>query len=144
MPPSPCTPLTHRELLSPCPPHTTPLPTTRNPNLTVQSDPCPLFPIGPPAPPPTYGGQSHLLAFIDDHLHPPSAPARQLPLLIASLLAFPADHHDHLVATAASSLASAFSMPLSDHLQGRVIPLPLSHGARSSRLGQSARDPPRP
>ncbi|XP_044955362.1 uncharacterized protein LOC123405913 [Hordeum vulgare subsp. vulgare] len=65
-----------------------------------------------------------LLAFVDDHLLPPPDPARQLPLLLASLLAFPADHplRDHLVATVASAFASALSAPLSDP-EGEAPPL---------------------
>ncbi|XP_044460338.1 uncharacterized protein [Triticum aestivum] len=99
-------PTAHHSPLSPSP-HTSLPPTTRNPNpnpshRTVAA---------------TYGARSDLK-----------------PLLIASLLTFPADHplRDHLIATAASSLASAISASLSDHRQDRAVPLPLSHGARSA------------
>ncbi|XP_024316563.1 uncharacterized protein LOC100842049 isoform X2 [Brachypodium distachyon] len=53
-----------------------------------------------------------LLSLIDDHLLP--APPSSLPLLLASLLAFPHDHplRDHLLLTVVSAFASSLSAPL--------------------------------
>ncbi|KAF8691821.1 hypothetical protein HU200_040223 [Digitaria exilis] len=57
-----------------------------------------------------------LLSLVDDHLLPPSP--RSLPLLLNTLLSFPADHplRDHLLTTVVSAFASALAAPVSrDH-----------------------------
>ncbi|XP_062221402.1 uncharacterized protein LOC133920847 [Phragmites australis] len=58
-----------------------------------------------------------LLSLIDDHLLPPSP--HSLPLLLASLLSFPADHplRDHLLLTVVSAFASALSTPVSKDVE---------------------------
>ncbi|CAL4886141.1 unnamed protein product [Urochloa decumbens] len=57
-----------------------------------------------------------LLSLIDDHLLPPAP--RSFPILLSSLLSFPADHplRDHLLTTVVSAFASALAAPVSkDH-----------------------------
>ncbi|GJM87510.1 hypothetical protein PR202_ga03472 [Eleusine coracana subsp. coracana] len=55
-----------------------------------------------------------LLSLIDDHLLPTDS-THHLPLLLASLQSFPADHplRDHLLVTVVSAFASALAPPIS-------------------------------